>query len=242
MKRKLSISRVVMALGIIANVVLIILMPQAKMALAAQGYYSGYYSDYSPTISVSPVNLSFSDQHIGVTSAAKNVTLTNTSNTGLIISSIASSISVFYITHNCSTILAAGQSCNISVSFKPNTVGTRLGAIVFKSNASGSPHNVIATGVGVASNSPICTLTARPGEIAKGASSTLIANCSPAVASFSWTGGTCAGTTTDTCQVTPSVTTNYSATGINSYGAGTATATVKVKSADLNSLMLLLLD
>jgi len=57
--------------------------------------------------------------------------------------------------------------------------------------------------------------------ISAGASSTLTANCSPAATSFEWSGGTCAGTTSSNCTVTPSVTTPYSVFGINADGAST---------------------
>src|ERR1035437_2129532 len=67
-----------------------------------------------------------------------------------------------------------------------------------------------------------CTLSANPATVAAGASSTLTATCSPAATSFEWNGGTCAGTTSSSCTVTPTVTTTYSVIGSN--GGGTSTA------------------
>jgi hypothetical protein len=55
--------------------------------------------------------------------------------------------------------------------------------------------------------------------ITASASSTLTANCSPAATSYEWGGGTCTGTTSSTCTVTPTVTTSYSVIGISSGGA-----------------------
>jgi hypothetical protein len=43
MKKKIFSSRVAILLGVIANVTLLLLFPQAKMALAAQGYYGSYF-------------------------------------------------------------------------------------------------------------------------------------------------------------------------------------------------------
>ena len=78
---------------------------------------------------------------------------------------------------------------------------------------------------------PICVLTAEPASIAPGRSSTLTANCFAAT-SYTWTGGTCAGTTGATCIVTPSATTTYSVTGSNASSNGnTASGSVTVATA-----------
>lgn len=85
-----------------------------------------------------------------------------------------------------------------------------------------------ATGtIGAPQAAPQCTLSAIPAMISAGASSTLTPNCSPVATSFEWGGGTCAGTTSSTCAVTPSATTTYSVIGISAGGASAvASATV----------------
>src|SRR5674476_1172097 len=88
----------------------------------------------------------------------------------------------------------------------------------------------------------LCTLTAIPGSIPKGGTSTLTASCNPAATSYSWTGGTCAGTTAASCTVTPSVTTTYSLTGSNINGVSTASTQVVVGHFDLTPILMLLLD
>jgi hypothetical protein len=90
-------------------------------------------------------------------------------------------------------------------------VFTLAAATLFTQSANASP--------------PQCTLTAIPAVISAGASSTLTANCSPAATSFEWSGGTCAGTTSSNCTVTPSVTTPYSVFGINADGTSTVAST-----------------
>ena len=76
---------------------------------------------------------------------------------------------------------------------------------------------------------PVCTLNAAPSSVTSGVQSQLTANCTPAVTSYTWTGGTCAGTTASTCTVTPSATTTYSVAGVNAGGTSApATATVTV--------------
>lgn len=77
-----------------------------------------------------------------------------------------------------------------------------------------------------------CTLTADPAIVSAGASSTLTASCSPAATSYEWSGGSCIGTTTkSTCMVSPTVTTAYSVTGINSTGGTIGEAKVGVFTA-----------
>ncbi len=85
-----------------------------------------------------------------------------------------------------------------------------------------------ATGtIGAPQAAPQCTLSANPAMISAGASSTLTANCSPVATSFEWGAGTCAGTTSSTCTVTPSTTTTYSVIGIGaSVASAVASATV----------------
>ncbi len=76
---------------------------------------------------------------------------------------------------------------------------------------------------------PTCTLTATPGSISSGGSSTWTASCSPAATSYTWTGGNCAGTTGANCTDTPTATTTYTLTGSNSGGtSAVASATVTV--------------
>ena len=77
--------------------------------------------------------------------------------------------------------------------------------------------------------SPVCTLTASPSAITLGRSSTLTASCNPMATTFSWAGGTCAGTIGPTCIVTPNATTAYTVTGSNANGPGLrASATVAI--------------
>ncbi len=91
-----------------------------------------------------------------------------------------------------------------------------------------------ATGVNwqacqVGAAAPACTLSASPTSILVGGTSTLTASCTPAATSFTWTGGTCAGTNATTCTVTPTATTTYTFAGTNVVGTGkTASATIAV--------------
>ena len=196
-----------------------------------------------PAISLNPTVLSFADQYVGTTSMAQTVIVANTGAGALRINGILPTANAFAVTHNCGLELAARGSCRLNVTFSPLDSGTRIGAISINTNAAGSPHNVIASGVGVAINTPICTLTATPPTVRKNGASILTANCTPMATSYTWTGGTCQGNVASTCTVTPTFTTAYSVSGTNRYGvSSTSSATVTVRAVDLTPILMLLLD
>jgi len=101
-----------------------------------------------PTVSLSPISLTFGNQLVGTTSPAQNVTLSNTGTGTLTITSITSSGN-FGETNTCGSSLAAGSSCTISVTFTPTATGTRTGTLSVTDNAAGSPQTVSLTGKGV---------------------------------------------------------------------------------------------
>ena len=101
-----------------------------------------------PAAALNPTSLNFGNQTVGVTSTAQNVTLSNPGNATLTISSIATS-GDYAQTNNCGTSLAAGGSCNISVTFTPTITGTRTGTLSVTDNAPASPQTVSLTGLGV---------------------------------------------------------------------------------------------
>ena len=124
-----------------------------------------------PNAALSVSSLTFATQTVGVTSAAQPVTLSNTGNTALAITSIAvtgSNASDYSETNNCGTSLAASATCTISVSFKPTAPGTRTASVVVTDNAgnvSGAKQTVTLTGTGVASaTAAIVSLTPASGS------------------------------------------------------------------------------
>jgi centrosomal CEP192-like protein/uncharacterized protein DUF5719 len=100
-----------------------------------------------PQVSLSPSSLSFGNQHVGTTSAAQNLTLTNSGNEALAISSITAS-GDFGQTNTCGVSLAANSSCTISVSFTPTASGSRSGTVAVSDNAPGSPQTASLSGTG----------------------------------------------------------------------------------------------
>jgi Abnormal spindle-like microcephaly-assoc'd, ASPM-SPD-2-Hydin len=110
-----------------------------------------------PTVTVSPTSLAWGNVVVGVTSAAKSVTLTNTGSTTLNISSIATSgdFAQAASTKPCGSTLAAGKNCIIKVTFTPTQVGTRTGTLTITDNSPSSPQTVSLSGTGA----PQATLT-----------------------------------------------------------------------------------
>lgn len=196
----------------------------------------------APAVSLGPTPLTFTNQAVGTTSAARTVTLTNTGNATLLITSIASNNSVYGVTNNCAGSRVARDYCTLSVTYSPTSVVSTLSTITVISNAPGSPHYVQLNGNGIPAGPPVCILTPAPPTVARNGTSVLTASCTNSPTSYTWTGGTCAGTTAATCTVTPAVTTPYGVTGTNSAGSGAASATVTVRAIDLTPILMLLLD
>jgi Domain of unknown function (DUF4082)/Bacterial Ig domain len=80
------------------------------------------------TIQVSPASLSFGSQLVATSSSAQTLTVSNTGNTALTLSSITitgTDSSDFTQTNNCGTNLGAGSNCTIAVTFTPTGTGVR---------------------------------------------------------------------------------------------------------------------
>jgi Bacterial Ig-like domain (group 2)/Protein of unknown function (DUF1573)/IPT/TIG domain/Abnormal spindle-like microcephaly-assoc'd, ASPM-SPD-2-Hydin/Galactose oxidase, central domain len=82
-------------------------------------------------------------------SVSKVFQFTNNQTTTLTISSITTS-GDFFQTNTCGTSLAAGASCNITVTFSPTALGSRTGTLTVTDNASDSPKAGGLTGTGAA--------------------------------------------------------------------------------------------
>ena len=101
-----------------------------------------------PMVSLSPPSLTFSPQIVGTTSAPQPVTLMNTGNGSLSISSISASQPFSASTLLCGASLAAGANCTIYVVFQPVVSGNATGTLTIVDSAIGSPHTVSLSGTG----------------------------------------------------------------------------------------------
>ncbi|HEX8163642.1 MAG TPA: choice-of-anchor D domain-containing protein [Pyrinomonadaceae bacterium] len=111
-------------------------------------------AEAGPAAALNPASVTFASQTVNTTSASQTVTLTNTGTadatraiTGAM-SVATASLSVasdFQITSNTcnAATLQIGQSCSVSLTFKPSALGTRKANLVFKDNANNSPVQIV---------------------------------------------------------------------------------------------------
>ncbi len=138
---------------------------KADLTFGAQGCGSNDYAGHLTSragvvpslapVSASPSSLDFGTQTQGTTSTTPlTATLTNNDSVAYTISSITitgTDAGDFTATNNCpapTSTLAAGNSCTISVTFKPSDVGTRTAKVVVNDRASNSPQTVYLSGTG----------------------------------------------------------------------------------------------
>jgi len=116
----------------------------------------------APNVSLAPTSITFSSQTVGMTSAAQNITLTNTGTASLSITGITiagTNASDFSQTNTCSSSLTASAFCTIAVTFTPAAAGSFAASVSIADNASGSPQTVSLTGTGVAATAPAITFS-----------------------------------------------------------------------------------
>jgi FlaG/FlaF family flagellin (archaellin) len=105
------------------------------------------------TLSLTPTSLSFGDQGLGATSAAKAVTVKNTGTGQLTFSNIAitgTDSGDFAKTSTCTGSIAPGGSCAVNVTFTPTAAGARSAVLTLADDAQNGGQTVSLTGTGVA--------------------------------------------------------------------------------------------
>jgi Abnormal spindle-like microcephaly-assoc'd, ASPM-SPD-2-Hydin len=103
----------------------------------------------APVASLSGSSIEFGMVTQGTASAPQPVTLTNSGNAALAISSIAAT-GDFTETNNCGATLASSAACQIQLVFTPTATGVRSGTLTFVDNAHGAPQIITLQGTGVA--------------------------------------------------------------------------------------------
>ena len=179
---------------------------------------SGTGATTAPAASLSPTSLAFGNQSIGTTSAPHTVTLSNSGNAAMTLTSLAltgANASDFVQNNNCGASLAVGANCSVAVLFKPSAAGSRGATLSIADNANGSPQAVSLSGTGT--HDVILSWTASPtsgvigynvyrGTTSRGESST------PLNSSLVY------GTTYTDANVTAGVTYYYLVTAVMSNG------------------------
>jgi hypothetical protein len=99
---------------------------------------------------LTPSNLNFGNQTVGIQSTAQTVTLTNIGTAILDLTSIGVSgdNGTFTQTNTCGSTLTSGASCVITLSWAPSATGGMTGAITITDNAANSPQTVPLSGTG----------------------------------------------------------------------------------------------
>ena len=141
-------------------------------ASSETGSESAFVAKISPTpvVTLSTNSLSFASQNVSTTSAEQSVTLTNTGDGLLSITSIAAT-GDFAETNTCGSSVAAGANCAISVTFTPVANGSLTGTLSINDDAAGSPQTVALKGTGqdftlAAPSSSSTSATVAPGQSA----------------------------------------------------------------------------
>jgi hypothetical protein len=104
-----------------------------------------------PYAALMPSALTFLDVPVGRPSLPQSVTLTNAGNAFLSISSLQIS-GDFSETNTCTSSLAPGAVCTISIVFTPTAQGSRSGNLAISDNAQDNPQTVNLVGTGTAGN------------------------------------------------------------------------------------------
>ncbi len=100
------------------------------------------------TAVLSPTSLTFAGQEVGTTSANRNVTLSNTGNATLTITSISTTGDFATPSNTCGGAVLPGKRCVIAVNFTPTALGTRTGLLTVTDNASPNSQTVTLMGTG----------------------------------------------------------------------------------------------
>jgi hypothetical protein len=115
-------------------------------ALQVDGDTFTFSGNGAEQVAVSPLALPFGDQHVGTTSSAQPVTVTNNRNQAVTVNVSNGNAADYNVNaSDCtSSQLPAQQSCTIQVVFSPNVVGAQPGTLTVEG------HDVQLTGRGTA--------------------------------------------------------------------------------------------
>ncbi len=125
----------------------------------------------SPIVVPSPTSLTFASAPVNSTSNAQTITLSNTGNATLNISSIQAT-GDFAQTTNCASALGFGSSCQIQVTFTPTAGGARPGSLVLTDDAPDSPQTIVLSGSGFVTTGTVTPSTLSFGNVNVSSSST----------------------------------------------------------------------
>ena len=115
------------------------------------GCGSGASAPPPPTMSLAPAGLNFGVSVIGSGTAPQAETLTNTGSSDLAISGVTiggTNAADFTLSNTCGASLAAGEHCNLSLTFTPSQLGQRSASLAVTDDGVGSPQMLSLSGMG----------------------------------------------------------------------------------------------
>jgi len=149
-----------------------------------------------PTLTVSPLSLTFGPQLLGTPTAAQTVTVSNNTTTAIAFTGVAISggapaaanTDFKSPSNTCGTTIAAGASCTISVVFTPSVAAVETANLVITDGDSTSPQTVSLTGTGTSSALTVAPLSlafgSQPVGTATAAQTVTLTNNSNAAIAF----------------------------------------------------------
>jgi len=105
------------------------------------------------TLILAPATLTFNAQADGTASGTQSATLTNTGTATVAINGVTSTGSNagdFSESNTCTSGLAPGANCVLTVTFTPSQAGPRVASVTITDDTMGSPHQVGLNGTGLA--------------------------------------------------------------------------------------------
>lgn len=102
----------------------------------------------APIVTPTPLAVSFGAESVGTTTAAKKVSLKNTSSASVSINSIAVTGNFAIAGKTCGTSLASDATCAVNLTFTPSVAGAITGSLAISDSAPDSPQTVALSGSG----------------------------------------------------------------------------------------------
>jgi hypothetical protein len=138
--------------------------PGSPMTIALSG------TGTQPQWNIAPTSVSFGNVSVG-SNFSQNITVTNSGNTALTVSSATLSGQEFSINGLAlPQTISAGASATFAAQFAPASAGSAAGSISVSSNASGSPATIALSGAGVQGKLTANSASVTFGSVAVGSS------------------------------------------------------------------------
>jgi hypothetical protein len=111
-----------------------------------------------PAMQLSSTRIVFDPTLVDTVSAPRTVTVTNAGTAPMQVSSIVTAGDFGYSGCGSPSTILPGESCELSITFKPLGGGALEGSIQIVSDAPGSPHSIALSGTGIAERTPAIKL------------------------------------------------------------------------------------